>query len=139
MKEKDKIAIIREITGLDEQRAEVVYKAFVKQDWSKIATEELRTPGAPKDPISRAEAFLAKGETATFRRSFLASIIIERSRRKARQEMNEFLSSFDEEFREIDDLPKKEEDNKNKKFTPLPTPSGMHVPSGVCEYLKQCV
>jgi hypothetical protein len=80
------IVAIREVTGLDFYRANAVYKAALSGDWSKIPTNELRTPKIPTNelrtpvPLDRQLALL-KGPQAKFKRQLIALIIMERNRR----------------------------------------------------------
>jgi hypothetical protein len=92
----DIIDTVRDITGLEFDRAELIYKACLDGDWSQIGTDELRTPEAPKDPDLRLKAFLEKGEKPTLRRQVSAAIIIERSKRETFSEAEEFFKNDDD-------------------------------------------
>jgi hypothetical protein len=76
------INTVREITGLDFERAHDVYVATLTGDWSKIPTEELRTKPAPEDINLRVKAMLKKGRRAKLERQVKVAIIIERAKRE---------------------------------------------------------
>jgi hypothetical protein len=88
------VDVVREITGLDSQRAEVVYKAFVSEDWSKVATNELHVL-KPSNPLW---AFQEKGPKATLKARLATAIIIEKSRRASVDSYHELMDPLEEKF-----------------------------------------
>jgi hypothetical protein len=52
--DKAKIGTVREVTGLELDRAETLYAAFVTGDWSQVSTDELQTrPVPPRNALVR--------------------------------------------------------------------------------------
>ena len=69
---------VREITGLETERCKLIRTAARTGDWSKIATEELRTPSPPDRTL-----VLQKRSKARLKIRIITAIIIERNKRKA--------------------------------------------------------
>jgi hypothetical protein len=76
--DKAKIDTVREVTGLELDRAEILYEAFVTGDWSQVSTDELQTRPVPRETL-----WFEKGAKATLKRQLMAAVIIERSRRES--------------------------------------------------------